>query len=742
MAKADKELKASVKKIQKPLVRMNTLFNDIMDTLSNSNTNTRDRELTKLTKDIDDVIFQEIQGLTKFTGDDISTFLVKLFNDQDVAANVGIKDIDDIFENESNGLFTFFKDRYRNQNLLYEDLSVITSQLYELNEALLATRDAVVTSDEMSTIVSRTLRFKNSADTDVDKKSYIQMVESLEKQFKLLQKIKAHIIPNTLEFGRYYVYTVPYKKLFQKHYEKIQKQKNKTMSQTSTMEGVDESFAKDFKNEWKLDSAGATPKKIKESFDDILLNIEIINDEEAAIPVVEGTELSGLIDVKFEKQVQQIQRQNQKQAKNITSDGTVDVNTKEMDFSNVKDCYIKLIDPRKIIPIKVLDETIGYYYIHEEESKVAKSPFTTNIKLSAGSNVDPKDVETSFLSKITDKIIKGFDKKFLDNNMKFKELILNSLIYNDVYKKKLKFQFIPVDQITEFAVNLDEDGNGTSIILPSLFYAKLYLALLIFKMITIISKSNDQKVYYVKQSGIDNNVANKLQDVARSIKDKQINFMDLMNYNNMVSKIGAAKDIFMPVGRSGERGIEFDVIAGQDVQINNELMTMLHDAFINATGVPSVIMNYINEADYAKTLVMANAKFQNRVVSYQMDFNPAISELYKKIMLYATDIPEEVVDEFEFILSTPKSLDTANIIDMVNNTDQLAQFMIKTITGEQAPQTDEDNLLKDIVYKKIVQELLPMLPWANSEKIYEDSKVDLQKALANKKGSGDDGTAQ
>ena len=53
----------------------------------------------------------------------------------------------------------------------------------------------------------------------------------------------------------------------------------------------------------------------------------------------------------------------------------------------------------------------------------------------------------------------------------------------------------------------------------------------------------------------------------------------------------------MPVGRSGERGIEFDIIAGQDVQLNTDLMEMLHTNMLNSSGVPSVIMNYVNEAD-------------------------------------------------------------------------------------------------------------------------------------------------
>ena len=51
------------------------------------------------------------------------------------------------------------------------------------------------------------------------------------------------------------------------------------------------------------------------------------------------------------------------------------------------------------------------------------------------------------------------------------------------------------------------------------------------------------------------------------------------------------------VGRSGERGIEFDILQGQDIPLNTDLMDMLRNNMISSTGVPSVIMNYINEAD-------------------------------------------------------------------------------------------------------------------------------------------------
>ena len=286
MARKD-DNKTVVKKIEKPLVKLNALFNDLIDNITSSTTNKRDRELERLSKEIDDIVFQEIKSLTKFTGDDISTFLVKLFNDYDNNVQTTIKSIEDIFSNDSAGVFTFFQERYKNQNLLFEDLNVICTQLYELEEAILATRDAIVTSDDMTNSVSRNLRFKNSSESDTNKQSYISTVESVEKQFKLLEKLKNHIIPNTLQYGRYYVYTAPYSKLFQDYYEK--KVRSQKGIQSVTLESVDDDFVKEFKKETNLEST-VQNNVVKSSFNDILNHIEVYNDD-ISLPIMEGAEL-------------------------------------------------------------------------------------------------------------------------------------------------------------------------------------------------------------------------------------------------------------------------------------------------------------------------------------------------------------------------------------------------------------------------------------------------------------------
>lgn len=740
-----------IKKIQGPLNTLNNAYKSLISSIVGSGSD-RDKERELLTKDIDDAIYKDMQNLTDHTGDNISVFLAKTLKNLESGEYKDLDSIDDLFNNESSGLFSFFQERYRNNNIMLEDLHTLSEQLYELQEAVSTTRDSIVASDDNSSIVSRILKFNNSAENTEDNTVFTSSVERLESQFKLLKKLKEHIIPKTLTYGSYYVYTVPYSVLFQQHYDKQQKMAEQNVMESatyisdiaSTINPVNEQFIMDLKPDLNLDKKDMfDAKDALKSFNGLLENVQVINNEDISIPILEGDDgFSALLDIKMEKAKKEAARRANKNSSSISGsvDGTVDVKSKKNEsFDNISDCYVKLIDPKKIIPVKIMDEVVGYYYIHEQEVQAKKSMFTTSIRLSKSSNATASQIENTVLSKLTDTIVKSFDKKYLTENSKFRRLILSAISYNDIYKKKLKFQFIPVDYITEFTVNEDENGAGRSILYPSLFYAKLYLALLMFKIITIISRSNDTRINYVHTSGMDKGMANKVQSVARALKQREINFNDLMQSNSLISKVGALKDIYMPVGKSGEKGIEFDILAGQDVQLNTELMEMLRAGAISATGVPSVIINYINEADYAKTLVMANAKFMARVISLQGDFNPSITELYKKIIRYSSNsIPEDVIETFEFTLNPPRAINAMNMMDIINNAEQVVSYMLKSITGENAEQSDFDNMVKDEMFLELSKEMLPMLPWALAEKMMEEALVKAKVEIKNKKIESND----
>lgn len=725
MAKQKKD-KVSVTKIEKPLVKLNNVFNKMMDEISGDSAK-RNEDINKLLDRVDSIVDGEIEELADFAGDDISTFLVKVFNEIDGGLGKGATTIDDIFKTDDSAIADLFFTKYKNRNLLLDELSLIYTQLYELEEAVMATRDAIISSDNVSNNVSRVINIKNTAN-EKENTSYIPILERMEKELKLPQKIKNHIVPKTLQYGSYYVYTIPYSKIFQDQIINKSKERQQYVTECAT-------FSKKDLKELKQSFTDDTIKKIT----GYVGSYEIVND--LAIPVMEGTDFSSLFDNKeFMSAVNKATKEKTPKNNIKFNEGTVDVNDKEADFSEFKGCYVELLQPSRLLPLKILNHTIGYCYVTESSNFSSETTSTNqfsnifNKNTARQSNQDKN--ESSIVNNIVTKVVKSFNKPFLENNSAFKDLMANCLLHDKLYKKKLRFQFIPTEYITEFKINEDENGEGQSMLLKSLFNAKLYLALLIFKMVSILSNSNDTTFHYIKQ-GIDKDVSGKIQDVARTIRSKQISWNDVMNYRGMVNKIGANKKVFIPVGQSGERGIETDIVAGQDIQLNTDYLEMFRQGFINATGVPSVIMNYINEADYAKTLEMANSKFVGRTISYQVDFETGLTELYKKLARFCTNIPSEVIEEIEISLTRPRSLNNVNYTEFVSNGEQIANYMVRILLGENAESTEDDNILKDLLTEKISKELLPMLPWKTAEDAIQTCKLELEKRRANKQS--DDG---
>lgn len=669
--------------------------------------------------------------------------------------------IEDLFNTKNSSIFEVFNERFRNKSLLFKDLEIISDQLVELTEALNTTRDDILCADNIGAEISRSLNF--STDTAQREKydDLIEDVKRIEKEYKLNHKVREHIVLKTLKYGEYYVYVIPKSDLFKKaQYNRNSKIKSLAL-ESYELEDLCESM------QVKKDDAVYLDEEIKNQFN-------ICNDE-IPLPLIENNNtLTALLDVKKFNKLNPLMKYNppkkddklkdakmnkelkKTEDKNLYKNGKPGIKDNNIgftdgvisnkgnreidDWSDVKGCYIKLLDPKRVIPIKIMDYIIGYYYIEDAEIDSIThrcsrhNPGSTLGKGSVfGNMLNKSQKERTVIDVIANGIVKSFNKKYLEDNEEFKDLIINSLLYNDMYKRKLHYQFIPADHICRFTINEDEDGNGVSMLYGSLFYAKLYLSLLIFNMITHLDKSQDTKINYVKQSGIDKDIINKCNSIARQIKSKQISIADLMDYSSIYGKIGTGRDVFMPVGESGERGIEFDVISGQQVDMQNDLMENLKQAYINGTGVPSVIMNYINEADYAKTLVMANAKQLRRVMNYQESFNESITLMYRKILLYCSDMDESDIENFYYTLQKPKSLPNTNLADTIGYGDQILDTVVKNVYGENQQDSDERLLEKDLFRKDMARNLLSMLPWEEIDKSLDRVKLE----IAEKKATGE-----
>lgn len=721
--------------INKRLKEMNDLQQEITNQISGSGLRAKEQE--ELQSSILKSVDYHVQGINRGRSDDETDFMFRNArrrdDRRDEQASSRSQEVSRLFEEQAESFYSLFQDDFRTSFDQMNDILMISKRMTDLQNGLEATRDSILTSDNLTATISRTLSFGADLNDDSnEEKSRISLVETMEKEEKIFAKIRDHITPKTLLYGNMYVYTVPYSVLFERH-QYLQEGKITKLGESCGVSGdepvgIPEGILIDvFGEEYSVEDVNTLENLTK----NIMSNIHISEMDDGCI------EESGVVEAVVTAQEYILESAGSGKNKG----------NKIEDFSDIKDCHIKILDPRKVIPVKILDKVIGYYYMHSKPNDPNKT-ITTSMNLdvlrTAGqrtTNARANANEVPFIRNIVNNIIEKFNKPFLKENEEFRDIIVDALLYDENYSKNIQFQFIPKEYITEFKVNEDEEGNGHSMLEPAMFYGKLYVGILSFNSLMIVSKSYDQQVIYVRSSLDDKDVANQIQKTSRAINQNMVNFNDLMSYPTMLTKVGKGKTMFIPVGPTGERGIEFDTIAGQNVSLYTDLTEDLKKSAVDSIGVPSVLSNFINEADFAKTLVMANSKYLARCVIYQQSFNEGITEMYKKILKYKGIFTDEELDSFEFKLVLPETLNSLNFTDLTNNIDQLASFIVKTITGEQASQEEEDNVIKDKLYTQVVRNYMKMIDWDLIDGLYEsailEAKSDIEKSK-DAKNSGED----
>ena len=728
----------------------------------------RNSDVDALNNKFQELLTDEIDNIKNHNDGDVTSFLSQIVS-QDNKMNAQSELFDNQFMalsgDEYSTMQSFMYDAYRNRFLEQSDLHEVSSQLIELSEAILITRDAIISSDVVEGRMSRTLSFDNV--NEDDEKNYIPIIENMEKKFNLQKKIKNFIIPKTLDYGEYFSYDIPYSKLFndfmqmknttgyhggsafgESVMESFNPKNREVTSDPETLDMFIESTYKDYTKGMNEEELASCPKAaFKEDLTNMMNNIEVCNESVPLCLMEEGINSMEYFKEMTEKVHMEANTQNMFDAVNtgkISSDGIILDNgtkkpTKNHDFDDIGDCYSKLIEPTRILPIEIMDTVIGYYYIQDEDITPLSGAVSTTLYYS---KFDEHRRERTIVDSIAERVVKSFNKPFLMKNIKFKQSIVDCINYWNLNEKRLKFQFISPEYITVFKIDEDEEGHGQSMIKKSLFYAKLYLMLLLFKIMSIILNSNDTKVNYIKQSGIDKNVANKVQEIARIRQSRQINITDLFSYTTLINKVGNGSEMYIPTGRSGERPIETEILQGQDVQLNSDLLEMLKNAYILATGVPAAIINYLNEADFAKVVEQNNTKFNGRVVNYQLDFNESITTWYKKIMKWSTNIPENVIDNFSFTLQPPKTTTINTKSEIINQFSAVADFFVSLIYDDPSQSMDAEKLTKEIKEFKMLlaEDQLPMLNMDNVKDLVKKAKINvLDKRLKPDPANGDNG---
>lgn len=767
----DKDEKLVDKKFTK-----NEQNNDaLMDELSISLYGTdRKNDVDALNKKFNDIMSAELHTLNRGDENDTTSFINQLYSRNQKltnAENMLAKQFNDLnIDTRGLQISEFINERYKNRLMKLADIHEIASQLIELREAISTTRDAIVSADVVTGRINREITFENL--TEDEKEDYVPIIENIEEKFSIQEKIKDFIVAKGLEYGEYYVYVVPYSYIFNdfmNNKDKFIKSKmySESGEECSFLESVFDSnslYIRDEEDEFitecydiyceavATDHPNEEPYERKqrnrrektlftEDMNNLLSRVSVVGDHIPLNIFEDGyesceafrheyvTEDGSRLMTEEKQEGDQLKTKSDAFTayhKDLPKDGVFNTtdgtgkDEKSNEFSDVRDCYIKMIDPTRLLPIEIMSEEIGYIYVQVEDASQLTGVLSSTLYYQ---QFEDRNKMKDLIDTIAARVISKFDKNFIKSNPKFKKLIVDCINHYNLYENQIRFQFIPKEYIISFKVNKDVNGHGTSMLEPSLFYAKLYLMLLLFKMMSIIMNSNDTKINYIKQSGIDKDVVNKIQDIARQKQARNININDLFSYSTLINKVGNGNEIYIPVGKSGERAIETEILSGQEVQLNTELMELLRNSYILGTGVPSAIINYLNEADFAKSIELANSKFLGRVVNYQLDFNPGITEMYRRILKWSTNIPENVIDSLHVVLPQPKNSANTATSEMIGNFTSIAEFLVGLYYGDSSGDVRVEANVK-LFKRNLAKKYLPMMDFEELDEIYNKTQLE------------------
>jgi hypothetical protein len=641
--------------------------------------------------------------------------------------------------------------------LLRRDLFNICSQMPEMRDVVYIVRDAIIECNVSSGEVSRAIAFQNHQDNE----SLEAQAKEIEVRHDLLMAIKNFIVPQTLMVGEMYIHVVPYAKLFAeleaikdiktsfglgKHIQGFKEsvpvsvknsfKKSINLYNEENMKLLTESVSPitkvDSTDAYKIEKNGLGVSSTvtsdyvsKEGLKTILENIQVCNGSSILLEEMgaEGFKEFILNEYKSTRSKHistpethflenlALRDNNNSTLGKIDED---DINFAK--YNNIKGCYVKYLDGLRMVPIRMDRKVIGYYYI-STTMDLQINPAQPNgiVDLSFQHYTRDKNL----VDNLANMIIKSFDKKMLEKNIKLKNEIAEIIMAHKFSEGRLSFIYIPENEVVRLIINEDEEGKGHSIIEPTLFPARMYLMLTLYNMLYTLN-NNLTRIHYLRSSGLNKDYAAQIQRTMRKFQSRRITIDDIYSFSGVLNKVGGMGEMVLPSGRGDYKALETDTIEPMPNPINIEFLEQQRRQAISGTGVPQLlVINAIDEVDFAKTLEMANTRFLSTVSSYKIDFNRGLTKFYRLLMKYSTDLEDDVIQSFSFQFNAVKQQDLNITTEMVQNFNTVVEATASFFYPQD--ELEDKNGKPSALYRhfrrEMAKEYLPQLDFDNLEEI-------------------------
>ena len=702
--------------------QMNGIYKDTYAT----DPSTRD-ELERIGSDIEDHISKV---LSRNGNDDVAN-ISKLY----AVANLR-NTLDDASYNKE--IVSFFEDRSITDQLvnsylenkwvkaLDDEYDVICKYFPKMQEALDAIKDSVLTADNFD---KEYLSFTSPNVSGDEQSKFNEEIESYKKQYELYEKAEKWY-NNASKYGEQFVYKVPYNKAL----AVMLNRRSQTRYNGIGYTGV---------REYSLVTEGALPNEFssnKELSDYFLsakseigqkkiknIKLEIVKDAVLDTAVNESKHMRDMIAISEQASIHETgldmnneiisptifeMPKRRKKSDNTAADGLVNGERITPSKLKVPGLLLKELKRENVIMLYMDDICLGYYYLEfldrfggiVFQDNLFQKKTLSSIGYGAGTKLEDEQIQKSatddLLKYLASAIVSNLDDKFINNNPYLRKEIYSVLKYNDMFNAegvdKIRVTYLAPNDVEHIKFKEDPDTHrGISDIAAGLIPAKLYCCIYICNVLGILTRGQDKRVYYVKQN-VEQNIAQTLLNVINQIKKQNMNIMQIENMNSILGITGKYNDYIIPIGPSGDAPIQMEVMEGQNIDPQTELLEKLEEASINSTGIPIELVNARLQLDFATQLTMSNTKFMRFIFKRQSKFETFLGNIMTDI--YNTEHQNET-DKIivKCVLPSPIMFNVNNLNQILDLVNQQAQVMADLMYMDN---NDPDLELKKGIYKK------------------------------------------
>jgi hypothetical protein len=606
-------------------------------------------------------------------------------------------------------------------------IDTILKYMPKLQEAIDTRKDNVLSADHFS----KDFINITSSNINNDTETYNEHIKYIKDTYKI-QDLVDEIYDKAAKYGEAFVYVVPYKKAVARLLRNknniradlnMREQTIVSESGNISMESLPKGLTqKDFESvglgNIQLECCTGAINSIVEncmrfekaakSLNEMSLNYEGVNfSEETILETAENVRdvVKGQFDrtIKDDLSFDGFDDRGQ--------DGLVDKNKvkkkgKDDKYINVPGTIIRILERKHVIPIYIDEYCFGYYYIevegpynpvgdYDKMQDPTMSLKGSNSILSTNSMMDQTQKQNNIIRYLSNQISNFIDAKFINTNQDLRQEIYTILKYNQDNNSskmnKIRVTFIPPDDMEHVYFRMNNDTHrGISDLDKSLFPATLFSSMYITHTIWNMTRAQDKRVYYVNQN-VDTNISKTLLNTINQIKKGNFGIRQIENINHILNITGMFNDYIIPRGPGGTP-IDFEVMQGQSVEYQTELMTMLEEAAVNATDVPMEMIQMRNSVDYATQLTMSSSKFLRKVYNRQSKFQKNITRIIN--IIYNNEFDDNIT--LNVVLPPPMFLNITNTNQMMTNVNEYSQSVAQLILDP-----DEEEPIKNEVIREI-----------------------------------------